>query len=161
MVLKHLIRRYKGLEETIVRVLNEWFNSQTIKVQRLTVFAFVVFGFIACLIISTQQKTRIKPRIGSITFSESAIHKSELHMKKEVLIPIGKMKGEVNGEYDSFYVAIDRNAAIFINRNINYSDSAFQKGRDWQEVSRQKLAEYEKHLHFLPVNRKSKSLSMK
>lgn len=79
-------------------------------------------------------------------------------MKQEQLIPLGKMKGEVNGEFDSFYVAIDKNARIFINRDIDYGPNAFSKSKKWVEITRAKLAEYERDLSFRPINQKSKSL---
>ena len=79
-------------------------------------------------------------------------------MKQEQLIPLGKMKGEVNGEFDSFYVAIDKSARIFINRDIDYGQNAFSKSKKWEEITREKLAEYERDLSFRPINQKSKSL---
>ena len=79
-------------------------------------------------------------------------------MKHEQLIPLGKMKGEVNGEFDSFYVAIDKSARIFINRDIDYGANAFSKSKRWEEITRAKLADYERDLSFRPINQKSKSL---
>lgn len=79
-------------------------------------------------------------------------------MKQEQLIPLGKMKGEVNGEFDSFYVAIDKNARIFINRDIDYGPNAFAKSQKWEQITRAKLADYERDLSFRPINQKSKSL---
>lgn len=79
-------------------------------------------------------------------------------MKQEDLIPLGKMKGEVNGQFDSFYVAIDKNARIFINRDIDYGPNAYVQSKKWKEITRAKLAEYERDLTFRPINQKSKSL---
>lgn len=79
-------------------------------------------------------------------------------MMQEQLIPLGKMKGEVNGEFDSFYVAIDKSARIFINRDIDYGQNAFSKSKKWEEITREKLAEFERELSFRPINQKSKSL---
>lgn len=73
------------------------------------------------------------------------------------LIPLGKMKGEIDGEFDSFYVAIDKDARVFINRNISYSESAYDKNEAWKEISMDDLKGYERDLHFIPVS-KSKGL---
>lgn len=70
------------------------------------------------------------------------------------LTPVGKMKGEIDGEFESFYVAVDREGGIFINRDIEYSERAFDKSNDWKQISREKLAEYEKQLNFLPSRSK-------
>ena len=68
------------------------------------------------------------------------------------------MKGEVNGEFDSFYVAIDKSARIFINRDIDYAPNAYTKSKKWKEITRTKLGEYERDLTFRPINQKPKSL---
>jgi hypothetical protein len=67
------------------------------------------------------------------------------------LVPVGKMKGEIDGEFESFYVAVDNKGAIYINRDIEYSERAYDKSDDWKQISREKLAEYERDLHFIPL----------
>lgn len=78
--------------------------------------------------------------------------------ENESLIPLGKMKGEIDGEFDSFYVAVDKDARIFINRNMNYGDSAYKKSENWNEITIDILKDYERSLHFIPLSQKSKGL---
>ena len=78
------------------------------------------------------------------------------HKDLRKLIPLGKMKGEYNGEYDSFYVALDANASIFINRNLEYSDSAYFKSNRWEKITRNQLKEYANQLCFIPFDTNGK-----
>lgn len=76
--------------------------------------------------------------------------KDEASVTETQLTPVGKMKGEIDGEFESFYVAVDNAGAIYINRDIEYSERAYDKTDDWKQISREKLTEYEKDLHFIP-----------
>ena len=78
----------------------------------------------------------------------------EERISEDQLIPVGKMKGEINGEFESFYVAVDNRGGIYINRDIEYSERAYDKTYDWKQISREKLAEYERDLHFIPLRSK-------
>ena len=76
-------------------------------------------------------------------------------MKAERLIPIGKMKGEIDGEFEAFYVAADKEGNVFINRNIEYSENAYDKSNGWEQISRKQLDFFEKHLDMIPPRQKS------
>ena len=75
-------------------------------------------------------------------------------IKAERLTPIGKMKGEIDGEFEAFYMAVDKNGNVFINRNIEYSENAYDKSNGWEQISRQQLEVFEKHLDLIPPKRK-------
>lgn len=111
-----------------------------------------------CLKLILNPSSHLTLSIGSI--SRAKIEDMKNNTNNESLIPIGKMKGEINGEYDSFYVAVDLDAQLFINRNISYTESAYQRQNGWKSISRKELAEFEKHLHFLPL-KKGKGYNIK
>lgn len=69
---------------------------------------------------------------------------------KEGLIMVGKMKGEINGEFEAFYLAVNRHGEMFVNHDLSLNQEP-SKSPGWQSISRQQLEEYEKHLHFLPL----------
>lgn len=70
------------------------------------------------------------------------------------LIPLGKMKGEINGEFEAFYVALDKNGSIYINRSLGYRRDAYNKSNNWESITREQLEVYESQLHFLPISSK-------
>lgn len=74
---------------------------------------------------------------------------------KTKLTPVGKMKGEINGEFESFYIALDREGQLFINRDPEYSEDRYEKSNGWKPITRQQLEAYEKELRFFPSQRKS------
>lgn len=71
------------------------------------------------------------------------------------LSPIGKMKGEINGEFEAFYLAIDKDGQVYLNRDPDYSEDRYDKSKGWNPVTREQLAVYEKELHFIPHQKKS------
>ncbi len=70
------------------------------------------------------------------------------------LIPLGKMKGEINGEFEAFYLALDKDGSIYMNHNLGYRQDAYKKSNDWKLITREELKAYEKELHFLPIRSK-------
>jgi len=71
------------------------------------------------------------------------------------LTPIGKMKGEIDGDFEAFYLAVDKDGQVYLNRDPDYSENRYEKSRGWELVTREQLAVYEKELHFTPHQRKS------
>jgi hypothetical protein len=139
-------------------MISKQFNALSKSNQSKTLLLLTVslFAFLTSLIVWGEAELNGK-QIGVISIP--AIRQSDDEpMKQEQLIPLGKMKREVNGEFDSFYLAIDKNARIFINRDIDYGPNAYEKRRKWEEITRARLAEYERDLTFRPFNQKSKSL---
>jgi hypothetical protein len=72
---------------------------------------------------------------------------------KDELIPLGKMKGEVNGEFEAFYLAVDMNGQLHMNRSPEYSTGRWKKGNGWEPLTREKLAAFEKDLRLIPIRR--------
>lgn len=67
----------------------------------------------------------------------------------EMLTPIGRFKGELNGQYESFYAATDRKGSYFINHNMSYSPEAYVKSDDWKEISKEQYQKYKDTLHLM------------
>ena len=84
---------------------------------------------------------------------------TDIYMKEKQdsdhLIIVGKLKGEVNGEFEAFYLAVDRNGQLYANHNLAFSEQPSVKSSSWEMISRKQLDYYEKTLHFLPVKGKS------
>jgi hypothetical protein len=74
----------------------------------------------------------------------------DMNTETQKLIPVGKLKGEIDGEFDAFYLAMDVGGQLYLNRNLTYARGAYNKANGWEQISREHLAEYEKHLHFIP-----------
>ncbi|MBX2968232.1 MAG: hypothetical protein KF803_02590 [Cyclobacteriaceae bacterium] len=75
---------------------------------------------------------------------------------RQLLTPIGKMKGEINDEFESFYLAKDKNDQVYMNRNPEYTQNRYDQANGWQAISQKQLDDYKKKLHFIP--QKSKGL---
>jgi hypothetical protein len=71
------------------------------------------------------------------------------------LIPIGKMKGEIDGEFEAFYLAIDKAGQVYLNREPGFGEDQFDQSKGWQPVTREQLSVYEKELHFIPHRKQS------
>lgn len=150
---------YNDLEQKVIAKANEKFNCLSHSAKRIAVAMFGVVGASICIAIIAG----IFNSGGKSLQAESIlIPKTETPMERKqsstALIPLGKMKGEVDGEFDSFYVAIDKDARIFINRNIKYNETAYERSEAWREISMNELKRYERDLHFIPLSNKSKGL---
>lgn len=134
---------------------NANFNRLAQKKKRVIVIAFgvCITGISAMLIIQAlnSQETQIDFKPERIAMPYDIFKKEEAAVSGNQLIPVGKMKGEIDGDFESFYVAVDNKGSIYINREIEYSESAYDKTDDWKQISREKLMEYEKELHFIPT----------
>ncbi len=71
----------------------------------------------------------------------------------ETLVPIGKMKGEVDGKFEAFYLARDKEGQLFINHNPPFSKDRLNKSKAWKMISQEKLDSYKKQLHFIPSHK--------
>ncbi|HEX5170840.1 MAG TPA: hypothetical protein VFW11_16815 [Cyclobacteriaceae bacterium] len=71
------------------------------------------------------------------------------------LTPIGKMKGEIDGEFEAFHLAVDKDGQLYINRDPEYSEYRYDKSKGWEPITRKQLQVYEKELHFTRHHRKS------
>jgi hypothetical protein len=130
------------------------FNRMSAKGKRLSILSFgiCVSGISLFLIIQAlrEQENRIQFKAERIAMPYDIFMKDTQTVSEDRLVPVGKMKGEIDGEFESFYVAVDGKGLIYINREIEYNESAYDKSEAWKQISREKLTEFEKELHFIP-----------
>jgi hypothetical protein len=142
-----------GMAERVSRV-NSSFNrlSKKRKQMFILVFGICITGISATLVIQAvrNQKSKSHFKADQIAMPYDIFMDDERSISEDQLTPVGKMKGEIDGEFESFYVAVDREGSIYINRDIEYSERAYNKTGDWKQISREKLMEYEKDLDFIP-----------
>jgi hypothetical protein len=137
---------------------NDSFNRLPVgsKKMLLLVFGIVISGISVLLIIQAlhpqENKAAFKP--DRISLPQDIFMKDELTVSEHQLIPVGKMKGEIDGEFESFYIAVDSKGLIYINRDIDYSEKAYNKSESWQQITKARLNDYEKELHFIPARSK-------
>lgn len=75
------------------------------------------------------------------------------------LIPLGKLKGEIDGEFEAFYLAFSKDGNFFINRQPERTPGAglkidYDPAKGWEEITKEKLDGYLRQLHFIPSGKK-------
>jgi hypothetical protein len=141
-----------------VTLLNKAFNSLSIVIQRRIMITCGMATASAILLLTimpfyTRQENIIDPEPITLPQDIYQYHDMEQHNAK-TLAPIGKMKGEIDGKFESFYIAIDNQGTVFINRDPLYGSERFLKANGWEAITIEQLREYEKKLHFIPHSKK-------
>lgn len=139
---------------------NTLFNGLTARVKKtiLLIFGWVMGGISIMLIMQAlgNQETDGRLSIESIRTPKDIYMKEDGEfISRDQLIPVGKLKGEMDGEFEAFYLAVDHEGRTYRNPWPGVSREAYQKSNGWQEISRQELERYEKQLHFFPARSKA------
>lgn len=139
--------------------LNKAFNELPVGSQRLLLVAMALCLAAWCSHAITLGITATPPHsfpIDSITY----LYMLPMEKKHDTLqlIPLGKMKGEINGQFEAFYVAMDTKGNFYKNHNPSYSKERWFKSRDWEILTYRQIMEYDKHLTLLPLQNMSKSI---
>lgn len=154
----NMIRKCRVVFDNKINRVNNEFNSLPVNRKKAVVLTFgIVISGISVLLINQalhpqENKGEFQP--DRISVPHDIYMKDEITVSEDQLIPVGKMKGEIDGEFESFYVAVDSKGSIFINRDIEYSEKAYDKSESWKQITKEKLNEYEKDLHFIPARSK-------
>ncbi len=132
---------------------SEWFNSCSIKNRRtiLIVVGISMAWLCASLIIQAIKNEPARPfQVDSITLP------NDIHMKPvtQTLTPIGKMKGEIDGKFEAFYLAIDKQGQLYKNHNPPFAKDSIDKSAGWELITREQLKHFEEQLHFIPTRTK-------
>ncbi len=146
-----LIEKLKEKIKLKVDQLSIRFNSLPIRAKQVTVISFGMSMSMLCVVLVVKAiQTEITDTISidKITLPKDTFMNNTDTTRQ--LIPVGKLKGEVNGEFEAFYVAVDSEGHVFINRNPSFGASRFVKSEDWQPISRKQLEAYRTQLHFIP-----------
>lgn len=148
----------KALQERVHK-LNSIFNKMPAHTQRLILLATGLAVAWICIHAITEG---FNPKHTNNITIDSMTHPRMQPMENKrdttELIPLGKMKGEINGQFQAFYVAMDRKGNFFKNNNPAYAKTRWQKSDDWKPLTYPEFMEYEKQLHFLPIEGKAKTL---
>lgn len=141
-----------------VYYINEAFNSLSILTRRKIAITCGIAAAATALILTIRpfySEQENIPLIKTITLPLDIYEHNEMEQyKAKLLIPIGKMKGEIDGVFEAFYIAIDNEGTIFINRDPVYGEDRFLKTNGWDAITNEQFRLYEKALHFVPHNRK-------
>lgn len=130
---------------------NTAFNALPLRTKQVTVIFFGMALAMICIVLVVQAfQTEISNAISidKITLPKDTFMKQADTTKQ--LIPVGKLKGEINGEFEAFYVAVDKTGQVYINRDPEFGANRFVKSEQWQPISQKELDSYQKELHFIP-----------
>ena len=147
----------------LTKPFNEWFNDLTARTKKGMLLSFgIAMGCIGLAVIvqalsGSQQSSALT--IDKITTPKDiSLNNQGKDLPEDQLIPVGKLKGEIDGEFEAFYLAVDKHGQTYINHSLEYSDNAYNKLKGWEPISRQQLEMYEKQLHFIPARGKGLKL---
>lgn len=133
---------------------NELFNTLSSKTRKASMIVFGISMAGICIILILQAiygQASTSLDIDEITLPNDIFMNAP---NTKQLTPIGKMKGEIDGEFEAFHVAVDHEGQLFINRDPEFSKDSLNKSKGWQPITRQQLETYEKQLHFIPTQKK-------
>lgn len=147
--------KLRTIKKSIADFLNERVNrlSESHKKVSLLIFGLVLATI--CLLQLAQSMT--VEEVQSTISMDKITSPKDIYMNDSVtqkLTPIGKLKGEIDGEFEAFYVAVDPDGQLFINRDPEFSKDSLNKSKGWEPITRQQLDAYEKQLHFIPAQKK-------
>lgn len=129
------------------------FNGLEQKTKRMILLASGIMAFVYALVLMIAPFIVNADKvimIDRITQPIDIYEESPMKQQSQQLIPLGKMKGEVDGKFEAFYIALDQEGQIYINRDPPYGEDRFIKSNGWETVSNEQFREYEKQLHFIP-----------
>lgn len=154
MMVKNAVARVQKALAKKVTAFNNGFNELSKRKQQFVVLVFGAAMTIVCVMLIVCSKGYgIAARSimsNRIVMPYDIFMNSEREVSEDQLTPVGKMKGEIHGDFESFYVAVDSKGCIYISRDIVYSEHAYEKTDAWMQISREKLMEYERELSFIP-----------
>ena len=137
-----------------VNYCNEVFNTLSSKTKKASMIVFGISMAGICTVLILQA---IYGQANTTLPVEKITLPNDIYMNApnaQQLTPIGKMKGELDGEFEAFHVAVDSEGQLFINRDPEFSKDSLNKSKGWEPITRQQLESYEKQLHFIPTQKK-------
>lgn len=143
--------KWKIQAKSKVDRFNTAFNALPLRTKQVTVIFFGMALAMICIVLvarAFQSEIRNTISIEKITLPKDIFMKQADTTKQ--LIPVGKLKGEINGEFEAFYIAVDEAGQAYINRDPEFGANRFVKSDQWQPISQKELSAYQKELHFIP-----------
>jgi len=141
-----------------INKLNDAFNRRSPESKRVSLMIFGTIAGLGALFLMispfVSDPGRLPP-IEGITKPTDIYQKNPMkHNEAQQLIPVGKMKGEMDGEFEAFYIALDAEGKIYINRDPSFGDDRFVKSSGWVTITNEEFRAYEKQLHFIRFKQK-------
>jgi hypothetical protein len=135
--------------------INTWFNGLPIRSRKI---ALLFFGMSIALCCVGLMYHAITANTGIKIFIEPITQPNDIYMapSKDTtrLSPVGKLKGEIDNQFEAFYVAKDKSGQHYINHNPSYGQDRYLLSKDWTAISDQQLETLKKELHFIPAPQK-------
>ena len=156
---ERVVLKTRSIVRTGVGKANTSFDALSTRGKKAILLIFgTVMGGISIMLITQALGNQENDKRLSI---ESIDTPMDIYMKGQTeatspdeLIPVGKLKGEMDGEFEAFYLAVDHQGRTYMNGWPGVSRGAYNKSNGWQEISRQELERYERQLHFFPARSK-------
>ena len=147
-------KAFDGTLKRFAARLSKSFNNQTPPVRVAIAGAVGMAMAIACIVIMARAFTASNDsKLPQNSITQPTLTPMVPDKQNEFLIPLGKMKGEIDGEFEAFYLGVDTAGIVYMNRHPPFEDT-FKKSADWKMITKEKLKEYEKLLHFIPNRKK-------
>lgn len=139
-----------------VLTINDTFNSLPIATRRRIAITCGIAAALTILVLTVlpfHSKQDNIPDTEVITLPHDINQYPDMEQHNaNTLAPLGKMKGEIDDKFEAFYLAVDNEGTVFINRDPPYGADRFLKTNGWEAITMEQLKEYEKELHFTPHN---------
>lgn len=134
--------------------INASFNKLSTRARRGAMIILGTLMAAACSIILIQSLF-LHPTQSIETVPIPLPKDNSMSAPNQQLIPLGKMKGEIAGEYTSFHVAVDKEGQLFINPDPEFSKDSLTKEKGWEPITRQQLEQYQQQIHFMPAQKRT------
>jgi hypothetical protein len=147
-------QRFENAQRFVANYLNSKVNKLSVSHRKVSLIMFglligaILFSQVIQCVVGEKNETQLN--VEKITMP------NDLYMKTpdtQKLTPIGKMKGEIGGEFDAFHVAIDHEGQLYINRNPEFTTDSLDISKGWKQITHQELDDYKKKLHFIPYRK--------
>jgi hypothetical protein len=149
------IKRTKTKLAVLVRIISNGFNCLPVADKKeITIVFGIAAGILCAMLVAkgiTGKDYKKAIAIDSIKIPKDIYMKRENAISEDHLIPVGKFKGEINGEFEAFYLAVDVNGKTYVNYSIDFSAEAYHKSKGWEEITKEDIDRFQKQLHFLPA----------
>ncbi len=154
-LLEKLHLKVQVVLKSLSGIMSARFNSLPKQMKKAILLGFgIVMGGISLMLIIqalSNQENKTTISIQRLSVPKDMYMKEQRSILTEHLIPVGKFKGEMEGEFEAFYLAVDREGKTFINRSPNFSDDPYDKSKGWEQTSKEDLERFQKQLHFFPA----------
>lgn len=132
--------------------INTWFNGLSLRIRKTALLFFGISMALCCVGLMYRAITATSDSKISI---DPITQPNDIYMTPSQdtmrLSPVGKLKGEIDNQFEAFYVAKDKSGQHYINHNPSYGPDRYMLSKDWTAISNEQLETLKKELHFIPA----------